>query len=196
MSYQIENKNEGILSTIKQAVVGGEHDYTTEKLNRAIALLAIPIVLEMLMESVFAVTDIFFVSRLGIEAVATVGMTEALVTIIYAIAVGLSTAVTGMIARRIGEKNNHGASVAAVQAIIIGCAAALLIAVPGAIYAPELLRFMGGSPELVAAGTGYTQFLLGGCLTIIQLFLINAVFRGAGDASLSMRVLWEERLQL
>jgi putative MATE family efflux protein len=147
-------------------------------------------VLEMVLESVFAVTDAFFVARLGVDAVATVGFTEAMVTLIFAVAVGLSMATTAMVARRIGEEDEEGATVAAVQAVALGIIVSLAIAIPGAIHAKRLLSLMGGTPELVAAGAGYTAVLIGGSTTIMLLFMINAVFRGAGDAATAMRVLW------
>jgi len=175
---------------MRQAISGGEQDFTTGPIGRAIVLLAIPMVLEMVMESIFAITDVFFVSRLGINAVATVGFTEALICLVYAIAIGMSMATTAMVARRIGEKDREGAGVAAIQAIALGIAAAAVIALPGAIFAKDLLRLMGGTPELVAEGHLYTTVLIGGNATIMLLFLINAVFRGAGDAAIAMRVLW------
>jgi putative MATE family efflux protein len=147
-------------------------------------------VLEMVMESVFAVADVFWVSRLGIDAVAAVGLTEAMVTLIYAVAVGLSMATTAMVARRIGEKDRDGASVAAVQALVLGLGASMLFSLVGVTTSSHLLRLMGGSPELVAHGSGYTAWLFGGSATIMLLFLINAVFRGAGDAATAMRALW------
>jgi putative MATE family efflux protein len=180
----------GLWDTVRLALAGGEQDFTTGPIGRAIVLLAIPMVLEMVMESVFAVTDVFFVSRLGVNAIATVGFTEALICLIYAIAVGMSLATTAMVARRIGEKDREGAGVAAVQAIAVGIVTSAVIALPGVIYAKDLLRLMGGTPELVAEGHIYTAVLIGGNITIMLLFLINAVFRGAGDAAIAMRVLW------
>jgi putative MATE family efflux protein len=180
----------GLWETVRLSLSGTELDFTSGPIGRAIVLLAIPMVLEMVMESAFAITDAFFVSRLGVDAVATVGFTEAMITIVFAVAIGMSMATTAMVARRIGEKDNAGARMAAVQAILLGIGAAVLIAVPGAIFATELLRLMGGTPELVAFGSGYTRVLLGGCVTIMLLFLINAVFRGAGDPALAMRALW------
>ncbi|MCP4573959.1 MAG: MATE family efflux transporter [bacterium] len=180
----------GLFATVRESLAGGERDYTTETIGRAVTLLAIPMVLEMLMESVFAVVDVYFVARLGVDAVAAVGQTEAMVSIIYAVAVGLSMSTTAMVARRIGEKNREGASDATVQAMGLGVIVAACIAVPGAIFAPDLLRLMGGSTELVTGGQGYTRMMLGGNVTIVLLFLLNAVFRGAGDAALAMRVLW------
>jgi putative MATE family efflux protein len=180
----------GIWATVRLALAGSELDYTAASINRAIALLAIPMVLEMVMESAFAITDAFFVSRLGIDAVATVGFTEALLTVVFDIAIGLSMATTAMVARRIGERDREGARIAATQAIALGIFSSMLIAVPGVLFADHLLRLMGGTPELVASGTGYTRVLFGGSGTIMLLFLINAVFRGAGDAAVAMRALW------
>ena len=177
-------------SLLREALSGREVDGTALPIRRAVVLLAIPMVLEMLMESIFAVTDVFWVSRLGVEAVAAVGLTEAMVTIVYAIAVGLSMATTAMVARRIGEKDIAGANAAGVQAMALGVGVAVVIAIPGVILAPHLLGLMGGESDLVIQGTGYTRFVLGGSLAIVQLFLINAIFRGTGDATLAMRVLW------
>jgi putative MATE family efflux protein len=187
---QHDKHRAGMLTTLKQAIAGADLDYTKEPIGRAVVLLAIPMVLEMLMESVFAVADVFFVSRLGVDAVAAVGLTEAVVTLIYAIAGGLAMATSAMVARRIGEGRPRAAAVAAVQAIVVGVFATVCIAVPGAVFAPHILTLMGGTPELVAGGAGYTAVLLGGSGTIMMLFLINASFRGAGDASTAMRTLW------
>jgi putative MATE family efflux protein len=175
---------------LRESLAGGERDFTTETIGRAVALLAIPMVLEMLMESVFAVVDVYWVARLGTDAVAAVGLTEAMISIIYAIAVGLGQGATAMVARRIGEKNPEAAAVATVQAILLGALVATVIAVPTAVLAPRLLGLMGGSPELVTTGGGYTRVLMAGNATIVLLFVINAVFRGAGDAARAMRVLW------
>lgn len=178
------------VALIREAVAGREIDVTTGPLRRAILLLAIPMMLEMAMESVFALCDVFFVSRLGIDAVATVGLTEALLTILYAVAIGLATATTAMVARRIGERRSAEAVEATVQALLLAIVAAAVIGVPGAIFAADLLRLMGADPDLVATGTGYTAIVLGSSVTVTLLFLINAAFRGAGDASLAMRSLW------
>ncbi|MFH1844889.1 MAG: MATE family efflux transporter [bacterium] len=180
----------GIWRTVKEAIAGGEHDYTSIPLGRSVFLLAVPMVLEMMMESLFMICDAFFVSRLGVDALATVGLTEAMVTIVYAVAVGISLAVTAMVARRIGERNRAEANTATMQAIILGLLVALVIALPGAILAPQLLQLMGGSESLVASGSGYTRVILGGAATILLLFMINAAFRGAGDAAFAMRALW------
>jgi putative MATE family efflux protein len=180
----------GAWATVKLALAGKELDFTTGPVGRAIVLLAIPMVLEMVMESVFALTDAFFVSRLGTDALATVGLTEAMITILFAVAIGTGMATTAMVARRIGERDVSGARVAAAQSILLGLAMAVVVALPGALFAKDLLRLMGGTPELVASGHGYTRVLFGGSATIMLIFLLNAVFRGAGDAAIAMRVLW------
>lgn len=180
----------GAFTLIRDALRGTHHDYTAGPIGRAIILLAIPMVLEMVMESVFAVVDVFFVSRLGPDAVATVGLTESMLTIIYTMAIGLSIGVTAMVARRIGERNPDGASRVAVQGIALGLLVAIPIAIVGLTMAPSLLHFMGASAAVVASGSGFTRIMLGGNAAIILLFLINATFRGAGDAAVAMRVLW------
>lgn len=176
--------------TVRDAVRGVEFDYTAINLNRSILLLAIPMVLEMAMESVFAVVDVFFVSRLGADAVATVGLTESLITLVFAVALGLSMATTAMVARRIGEGDREAACVAAMQAIWIGVFLSVLIGVTGFALAPDMLRWMGAEASLVETGSGYARMLLSGCGTVLMLFLINAIFRGAGNAAIAMRVLW------
>ena len=180
----------GFWSSIREALRGSHQDYTAGSLNRAILLLAIPMVLEMVLESLFAVVDVFFVGRLGADAVATVGLTESLLTLVFAVAIGLSMSTTAMVARRIGEKDPEGASVAGVQAVILGLAISLVVGVPGFVYAPELLKLMGASPDIVATGSGYARIALGGCGAVMMLFLNNAIFRGAGDAAIAMRLLW------
>jgi putative MATE family efflux protein len=176
--------------TLRDAVRGVEFDYTAINLNRSILLLAIPMVLEMAMESVFAVVDVFFVSRLGADAVATVGITESLITLVFAVALGLSMATTAMVARRIGEGDREEACVAAMQAIWIGLFFSVLIGVTGFLFAADMLRWMGAEAGLLETGSGYAQVLLSGCGTVLMLFLINAIFRGAGNAAIAMRVLW------
>ena len=147
-------------------------------------------VLEMLMESLFAVVDIFWVAHVSPDAVATVGLTESLLTVVYTVAMGLSIGVTAMVARRIGEKNPEGAAEAAVQGIALGVITAAVLGVAGVILAPRLLGLMGAAPEVIASGQSYTRIMLGGNVVILLLFLINAIFRGAGDAAIAMRVLW------
>jgi putative MATE family efflux protein len=150
----------------------------------------VPMVLEMVMESVFAVCDVFFVSRLGADAVATVGLTESMLTIIYALAMGLAIGATAMVARRTGERDAEGAARAAVQAIVLGALIAVVLGVSGVIAAPHLLGIMGASPSVLATGTTYARIMYGGNATIVLLFLVNAIFRGTGDAAIAMRVLW------
>lgn len=175
---------------IRMAIRGVEHDYTSGSIGRAILLLAIPMVLEMVMESVFVVVDVFFVARLGADAVAAVGLTDSVVTLVFAVAIGLSMATIAVVARRIGQKDRAGASMAAVQAILLGVLIAIPIGVLGAVYAGEILALMGASEAVISTGSGFTAVLLGGNVTIMLLFLINAIFRGAGDAAIAMRSLW------
>jgi putative MATE family efflux protein len=175
---------------VREAVSGSEQDFTEGKLSRAILLLSIPAVLEMVMESVFVIVDIYFVSKLGSDAVATVGITESMVTIIYAIAIGLGTATTSLVSRRIGEKNPDAASVAAFQAILTGIVVSFLIGLPGALFSKKLLGLMGASDIIINSMSGYTKIMLGGNIVIMMLFIINAIFRSAGDAAVAMKVLW------
>ena len=175
---------------MREAIRGSHQDFTSGSLNRAILLLAIPMILEMVLESLFAVVDILWVGRLGADAVATVGLTESLLTLVFAVAMGLSMSTTAMVARRIGEKDAEGAAVAGVQAVLLGLAVSLLVGVPAGIAAPWLLHVMGGSPGIIAVGTTYTRIALGGSGVVLLLFLNNAIFRGAGDAAIAMRLLW------
>ncbi|MGH1383912.1 MATE family efflux transporter [Kordia sp.] len=178
-----------LYSNFKDAIKGKQNDFTTGSIRKAIFMLAIPMILEMVMESIFAIVDIAFVSQVSTNAVATIGLTESVVTLVYAVAIGVSMAATALVARRIGEKDPDGASKVAVQAIFLGVFIASIVSVIGIIYPKEILGLMGGEPELIEEGFGYTQILLGGNITIMLLFLINAIFRGAGDASVAMKAL-------
>jgi putative MATE family efflux protein len=176
--------------TIRQAIAGSHHgEYTEGPIGRAILLLAIPMMLELVLESVFAVVDVFFVSRLGADSVATVGLTESMLTIIYGVAIGLSMGATATVARRIGERDHDGAAVAAVQAIALGILVAVPVGLAGFLFAEPLLALMGAPPDVLVHAS-YTKIVLGFNGIILLLFLINAVFRGAGDAAVAMRVLW------
>jgi len=182
---------DSLWSSIKEAIRGSHHrDYTQGSIGRAILLLAVPMVLEMLMESVFAVVDIFWVGHLGTDAAATVGLTESLLTIIYALAIGLSIGATATVARRIGEKNPDGAARAAMQSIFIALLVSLVIAAIGAPLAPKLLKAMGGSPWVIQHGSAFTRVMMAGNVTVVMLFMVNAIFRGSGDAAIAMRTLW------
>jgi putative MATE family efflux protein len=183
-------KHHKLWTDLREAIAGTELDFTTGKLGRAIFLLSVPMALEMMMESVFAVADIFFVSKLGPDAVAAVGLTETMITLVYAIAIGLSTATSSMVSRRIGEKNPEGAATVAFQAILTGFLVSLAIAVPGAIFSRQLLQLMGASEAIVNEMWGYTAVAMGSNAVIMLLFIINGIFRSAGDAAISMRVLW------
>src|SRR5258705_3112904 len=174
--------------TIREAIRGSHHDYTSGPIGRAIILLAVPMVLEMLMESVFAVVDIFWVGHIGPDAVATVGLTESLLTLAYTAAMGLSIGVSAMVARRIGEKNPEGAAEAAVQGIALGVILAAVIGVAGVLLAPPLLGLLGASPTGIATRQTYTRGMLGGNLVILLLFLLNPIFLRAGGAAIAMRV--------
>ena len=175
---------------LRQAVKGTEQDYTEGSLGRAVFLLSVPMILEMLMESVFGILDVFFVGRLGPDAVAAVGLTESLLTVVFALAMGLSMSTTALVARRIGEKRPEDAARTAVQAIAVGLAVAAPLALVGLVWPRELLGLMGAPSSVVETGWSYTAWMLGGNASILLLFLINAAFRGAGDASVAMRSLW------
>jgi putative MATE family efflux protein len=181
---------QGLWASLAEAIRGSHQDYTAGSLNRAILLLAVPMVLEMVLESLFAVVDVFWVGRLGANAVATVGLTESMLSLVFSVSMGLSLSTTAMVARRIGEKDPTGAALAAVQAIILGLIISLIIGLPCLLFAPHLLQLMGASPEIVAVGSGYTRICLGGSCAVLLLFLNNAIFRGAGDAAIAMRLLW------
>src|SRR6266404_1075497 len=181
---------EGMWAAIRESLRGSHRDYTVGPIGRAVILLAIPMVLEMFMESLFARAEHFWVFHLGSEAAATVGLTESLMTLVYTLAIGLSIGATATVARRIGEQNRDGAARAAVQAIVLALIVSAIIALIGAPLAPKLLSLMGASPSVVARGAGFTRVMLAGNATVVMLFMINAVFRGSGDAAIAMRVLW------
>ncbi|WP_423128638.1 MATE family efflux transporter [Gaoshiqia sp. Z1-71] len=175
---------------LKEAIRGTEADYTKISIKKAIFLLAVPMILELIMESTFAVADIYFVGRLGPSAVATVGLTETYLFLLYSLAMGLSIAVTAIVARRIGEKKKESAGISAVQSIFLALVLSVPFAFAGIFFAKELLTLMGADQWTIDVGYRYTQWMLGGNLVIILLFVINAIFRGAGDAAIAMRILW------
>jgi len=181
---------QSIWKDLKEAIAGTERDFTKIPLGKSIFLLAIPMVLEMVLESVFAVVDIFYVSKLGADAVATVGITESAMTIVYAVGIGLSMATTAMVSRRIGEKKNKEAGLVAFQSIAIGIIISLLIAIPGFMFAKDFLDLMGANNQMIEEGFWYPAIMFSGNMVIMLLFIITAVFRSSGDAALSMRVMW------
>ncbi len=184
----------GVWRTITEAIKGTHQDFTQLSISRAVFLLAIPMVLEMLMESLFALVDVFWVTRLGANAIATVGLTESMLTLVFSVALGVSFSTTAMVARRTGEKDPEGAATAAMQSIFLGIGVALAMGVPAMIFAHELLNLMGADRMLIAGGHRYTEIVFGGTAVVMLLFLNNAIFRGAGDASVAMRVLWVSNL--
>lgn len=175
-----------IVKHFKDALSGKEQDFTSGSIRRAVFMLSIPMILEMLMESIFALVDILYVSKVSVNAVATIGLTESIITLVYAVAIGLSMAATAVVARRVGEKDIKGASQAAVQVIFLGVIISMGITAIGIFYPKDLLELMGAETSLIEEGYGYTQVLLGGNITIMLLFLVNAIFRGAGNASVAM----------
>lgn len=183
-------KTKHFFSLFKEALKGGEGNYTEGSIDRAIFLLSVPMILEMLMESLFAVVDVFFVSKVSVNAVATIGLTESVLTLVYSIAMGLSMGATAMVARRIGEGDKKAASIAGMNAIYIGLAFSLVISIVGFLFAERILEIMGGSAELIQQGVGYTRLMFSGNIVIVFLFLINGIFRGAGNAAIAMRSLW------
>lgn len=175
---------------LRAALRGTNADYTRIPLKRAVLLLAVPMMLELVLESAFAVVDIFFVAKLGPSAVATVGLTETYIFLLYSIAMGLATAVTAIVARRVGEQRGEDAALSAIQAIAVAVLVSIPFAVVGIVWAQDLLRLMGADPWSIGHGYRYTQWMIGGNAVILLLFVINAIFRGAGDAAVAMRVLW------
>jgi putative MATE family efflux protein len=192
MSVPANNKLSKIFSFIGRAIKGAEMDYTSVSIRTAVFMLAIPMILEMLMESVFALVDLFFVGHLphSENTLQTVALTESVLSIVYSIAIGLSMAATAVVARRIGEKNPGAAARAGMQAIWISLLFTILMSVSGFVFAPDILRLMGADAQTVLMGTSYTRLMFGGSIVIMLLFLINGIFRGAGDASMAMKSLW------
>jgi putative MATE family efflux protein len=180
----------GYFAIIKSAIKGEDYDFTSIDLRKAVVLLAIPMMLELALESVFAVVDIYFVNKLGVHAASVVGLTESVITLVYSVGIGLSAAATAMVARRVGEKDTEGASHAASQAILLAILVSALLAVSGLFFASDILRAMGAEPAAIAEGLTYARILIGGNVVIILLFLINGIFRGAGNAAIAMKSLW------
>ncbi|HEV2862029.1 MAG TPA: MATE family efflux transporter [Pyrinomonadaceae bacterium] len=182
----------GLWAAIGQSVRGSHvsYDYTSGSIGRSILLLAVPMVLEMVMESVFVVCDVFFVGKLGADAVATVGYTESMMTLVYTLAIGLGIGTTATVARRVGERDQEGAARTAGQTLILGMIVSVALGAAGVLLAPRLLAVMGASPSVIESGSNFTRVMLGGCASVVMLFLVNAIFRGAGDAAIAMRVLW------
>lgn len=176
--------------SVVQSLKGEHHDYTKETLNRAVVLLSVPMILEMVMESLFAVADVFWVSHLGKAAVAVVGLTESVMSLVYAVAIGISIAATAIVSRRIGEKNEEGASHAAGQIVLLGVIVSAILGLVLGWFAPRILQLMGADEQVVGLGTGFARVMFGGNATVFLIFLINAIFRGAGDAVIAMRTLW------
>jgi len=183
-------RTRSIIALIKEAVVGSQKDYTTLSIRYSLLLLAIPMILEMVMESLFALVDVYFVSKLGTDEVAAVGLTESMMMIVYSIAIGISMAASAMVARRVGEKDIGRASMVAGQVLYIGLGVSSIISVIGLLFAPDFLEMMGANDHVIQIGTPYMRWLLGGNVVIVLLFLINAIFRGAGNAQITMRTLW------
>jgi len=190
MQAKIETSIQRIFRVLKQAIRGEEQDFTSGSIDRAIVLLSIPMILEMAMESLFAVVDAFFVSKIGIAAVATVGLTESVLTLVYSIAIGLSAAVTAMVARRIGEGDKEAAAKAGAQTILIAVVISTVIAIPGYFFAEDILRLMARDQSVADTGTAFTRLMLTANLPILLLWMLNGIFRGAGDARTAMRALW------
>lgn len=186
---RIAGKDNSFFSVIREAVRGSERDFTSEPIGLSIFLLAVPMILEMSMESLFAIVDIFFVAKLGADSVAVVGLTESVMALIYAVAFGLAIAATATVARRSGEKDHEGAARAAAHVLYLGVIVSLVITAIGVIFAPQILAALGATPSIVELGTPFMRIMLGGNAAVLFIFLLNAIFRGAGDAAIAMRVL-------
>ena len=186
----LETVDNSFWAILREAVRGSHRDFTQGSIWIAIVLLAVPMILEMSMESLFAVVDIFFVAKLGAESVAVVGLTESIMALVYAVAIGLAIGATAMVARRTGEKDTDGAAKAAAHIIYVGIIVSLLMSAIGVVFAPTFLHLLGAEPHVVEMGTPFMRIMLGGNAVVVFLFLLNAIFRGAGDAAIAMRVLW------
>ena len=195
MSNYVETTSEqtydnSFWSILSEAVRGSSRDFTQGSIGLAIFLLAVPMILEMIMESLFAIVDIYFVAKLGADAVAVVGITEAMMAIVYAVAFGLAIGATATVARRIGEKDFENAAKTAAHVLYLGLIVSVVMSAVGIIFAPTFLTLLGGEPQVVEQGTMFTRIMLGGNASVVFIFLLNAIFRGAGDAAIAMRVLW------
>ncbi len=190
VNLPVETEDNSFWSILREAVAGSQRDFTTGSIGLAIFLLSVPMILEMFMESVFAIVDIYFVGHLGADSVAIVGLTESMLAIVYAVAIGLSIGATATVARRTGEKDAEGAARTAAHAIYLGVIVSIVMSVVGIVFAPVFLRLLGAEPQVIAEGTMFTRTMLGGNAVIVFLFLLNAIFRGAGDAAIAMRVLF------
>ena len=189
MAGIIDKQDNRFWPSVKRSLSGEHIDFTTGSLRMAIVLLAIPMVLELSMESLFAIIDIFWVGKLGSAATAAVGLTESVMTLFYAVAIGISMSVTAMVSRRVGEKDFVGGAKVGAQAVYIAFVVGVLTGIPCILYADRVLGLMGGDAEVIAMGTGYLRITMGANVIVLLLFLINAIFRGAGDAALAMRTL-------
>src|ERR1700757_4789905 len=190
MQTETTSKRKRIIDVIRLSLNGEEQDYTQGSIRKAVFLLAIPMILELSLESVFALVDMFFVGKLGQDAIATVGLTESFITIIYSIAIGLSTGATAIVARRIGEKNPEAAAHAGAQSLLVALVITVILSIAGIVFAANILSLMGASKEVVESGAIFTRIMLGGSIAIMLLFLINGIFRGAGNAAIAMKSLW------
>jgi putative MATE family efflux protein len=186
----ISRRFQQMAGLVRESLSGEQQDYTAGSIRRSVILLSIPMVLEMCMESVFAVVDIFFVGHLGKHATSVVGLSESMITIVYSLAIGVSMAATAIVARRVGEKHLEAAGEAGMQAMLFAIVITIFISIPGFFFAPRLLEWMGAEPEAVRLGSQYTRILLGGSMVVMLLFLLNGIFRGAGDAMMAMKSLW------
>lgn len=189
-NHTVTQRLQFIYRIIRESLNGEQQDYTKGSIRRSVILLSIPMVLEMCMESVFAIVDIFFVGHLGKHATSVVGLSESMITIVYSLAIGVSMAATAIVARRVGEKHLDAAGEAGMQAVLFAVVVTIAISIPGFLLAPRLLHIMGAEPEAIKMGSNYTRILLGGSLVVMLLFLLNGIFRGAGDAMMAMKSLW------